>query len=349
MRIPGVNRLRQTGRNLKQHFWPGPLILLYHRVAVVERDPWGMVVSPTNFAEQLAVLKNFGKVVRLDELAHSLGQRKALEPTIAVTFDDGYADNLYTAYPLLEQYQLPATFFLTTEFINSEQECWWDALEALLLESMELPSTLHLEAGKTRFTWKNTSEPSCYFENSLKQERHWKAWQKVSNSRQLLYLALWKFLQPLPTELREQAFDQLYSQASINLMTCPLHRMLSSREVITLGQSELVEIGAHSVTHPVLSALSTESQHYEITASKTFLEELLNRPINSFAYPFGRRGDYTRRTVRIVQKARFDKACTNFSGLISRHTNPFQLPRFAVQDWNGAKFAHLLTNYFSIR
>src|SRR5262245_33946506 len=89
------------------------LILLYHRIADLEVDPWGLAVTPEHFADQIAVLAGIAHPVRLDELASSRAQLRTRRPLVAVTFDDGYADNLHAALPILERYDVPATFFVT--------------------------------------------------------------------------------------------------------------------------------------------------------------------------------------------------------------------------------------------
>src|SRR5262245_54978868 len=105
---------------------PGTLVLLYHRVCNVNRDPYGIVVHPDRFAEQCDVLCRRHDVVPLEETS---GARRQ----IAITFDDGYADNLEEACRLLGAAGLPAMFFITTGRIGDRTEVWWDRLEQIVL------------------------------------------------------------------------------------------------------------------------------------------------------------------------------------------------------------------------
>ncbi len=114
MRIPRISKLWQVARRVRNHLMPGGLILLYHRVAEVVSDPWSLCVSPRHFAEHLEVLQKLGFVVRLGHLNQTLQDGNRPHRQIVITFDDGYADNLYNAKPLLERYEIPATIFLTT-------------------------------------------------------------------------------------------------------------------------------------------------------------------------------------------------------------------------------------------
>jgi len=123
------------------------------------------------------------------------------------------------------------------------------------------------------------------------------------------------------------------------------HRTLTPQEVIGLADGGLVEIGSHTVTHPVLSALPLIAQRAEMDGSKACLEEILGRPVASFAYPFGGRSHYTEQTVAAVREAGFERACSNFAGTVRRGTDRWQLPRFLVRDWDGGEFARNLEDW----
>lgn len=108
----------------------GTLVLLYHRVADLPSDPWSLAVTPRHFAEHLEVLCAMARPVPLREAAEGRAPRRA----VAVTFDDGYSDNLYAARPLLERRGVPATVFVTTGGLDDGRELWWDELERIAPE-----------------------------------------------------------------------------------------------------------------------------------------------------------------------------------------------------------------------
>jgi hypothetical protein len=97
------------------------IVLLYHRIAAVERDPQRLCVSPGRFAEQLDALREGGDVVPLGEVFGGRGR-----PRVAVTFDDGYVDNLTAALPALRSAGVPATFFITAGMVGSDVMFWWE-------------------------------------------------------------------------------------------------------------------------------------------------------------------------------------------------------------------------------
>jgi peptidoglycan/xylan/chitin deacetylase (PgdA/CDA1 family) len=116
--------------------------------------------------------------------------------------------------------------------------------------------------------------------------------------------------------------------------------------VFALAEEELIELGAHTVTHPVLSSLPEAGQRHEILMSKSRLQNLLDRPVNSFSYPYGQQAHYTAETVKIVRQAGFSCGCCNFVGVVNRRTDPFQLPRLHVRDCDGDEFAYHLSYWF---
>src|SRR5262249_8195308 len=118
------------------------LILMYHRIARVERDVWSMCVTPEHFEEHLEVLSRH-RPVRLNEWKPRGWFKGSL--SCAITFDDGYADNLHAAC-LLKRFGIPATFFVTTGYIGSGREFWWDELERVVYERVDSsPSEKHEE------------------------------------------------------------------------------------------------------------------------------------------------------------------------------------------------------------
>ena len=104
------------------------IILLYHRVADVTRDPFGLCVRPTIFRQQMEYIKRTCAPLPLAEFAAALVNNSLPQRAVAITFDDGYVDNLLTASPILERLNLPATFYVTTDRLDEPHEFWWDVL-----------------------------------------------------------------------------------------------------------------------------------------------------------------------------------------------------------------------------
>lgn len=324
----GSKTFKQAARWLRSRLVRGALILGYHRVAGPGHDPYGMCVTPRRFAEQLAVLHRSACLLSLAELVQRMEQGKLPPRAVALTFDDGYADNLYQARPLLEQYEIPATFFVTTGYLG--REFWWDELEQIIFSPTKLPPQLGLSVDGRVFEWTvNTPERS----------RHP---QSAANPRSHLLHTLFAYLLPLGAEQQQQVLTQLHAWSDVAAETRADHRALRPQEVGQLAESELVEIGAHTVTHPVLARLPAVRQQEEITQSKHCLEQLVGRPVTSFSYP---NGSATVPTRLLAREAGFTRACASHNDIARRGSDPLCLPRFWVPDWDGARFGRWLRRW----
>src|SRR6266487_2262873 len=155
MKLPGVKTAKQFARWLRARFLGGALIISYHRISMVENDFYEVSVSPENFAEHLLELRKRIHPLRLSELVQHLKDGSLPDKSVAITFDDGYADNLYAAKPLLEKYEIPATVFVCTGYVG--KEFWWDELERLVTCSQTDVRMLHVQAGGKQFEWHETN------------------------------------------------------------------------------------------------------------------------------------------------------------------------------------------------
>jgi peptidoglycan/xylan/chitin deacetylase (PgdA/CDA1 family) len=112
-----------------------PIILSYHRIAERDSDPWGLAVAPDRFEEQLAVLPETRELFPMSAFLDLLESGRLPANAAAVTFDDGYADNLKAAKPRLQRAGAPATVFIATGYVGERREFWWDELARIILES----------------------------------------------------------------------------------------------------------------------------------------------------------------------------------------------------------------------
>lgn len=334
-----ARRLRVHRRRAHDH----PLVLVYHRVSRAVPDPQLLSVTPEHFAEHLDVLARRFRPVRLCDLVAAAREARPPAGAVAITFDDGYADNLTTAQPLLERVGIPATVFVASGYVGNRRPFWWDELERLLLRPGRLPPVLALRLGGEELRWELGSD-AVY---SARRAAECAAWTVLDSAepgfRQRVYRDLCARLRHVEETDRNEVLDRLRSLVDLDdgrdgEAPCPL----SLDEVRRLVDDGLVEVGAHTVTHPVLADLPVERQQDEIAGSKRQLEDALGRPVRSFAYPYGAREDLNDTTVSLVRAAGFDHACVNVPGRISRETDPFRLPRVLVRDWRGVELARRL-------
>jgi peptidoglycan/xylan/chitin deacetylase (PgdA/CDA1 family) len=315
--IPLRDAARRVRARLVNPLDPPLVILLYHRVCDLPRDEDRLAVRPAVFRAQLERVRARMPIVRLDEPG-----AKRRGPAAAITFDDGYADNLEQALPILESLEAPATFFVTTGNVESGREFWWDELDRLVLEGGR-PERFRLE------------DPA-----------HGAEWPSVSREdRVRLFDGLHARLRHVDAARRERWFEQLRAWAAVPLPTRPSHRPLAVEELRRLAASPWAAIGAHTVTHTPLSALDREAQREEIEGSKRRLEQWLGRPVTLFSYPFGERRDFTAESVRLCRAAGFQRTAANLPGTCHRWTDPQRLPRHVVRDWPADEFERRLRQF----
>ncbi len=336
-----------TPRSAKPEHGSQALILLYHRVAAPPQDAHLLCVPPPRFREHLDVVCQLARPLSLGELTQRMEAGTLPPRAITITFDDGYADNLLSAKPELERYGVPATVFVTSGYVGAQREFWWDQVERLFLETPELPSELYVELVGTRRTL-SLGGAARWTEADIARYRGWNVLDaETPTERHHAFRQALEELRPLPDLVRRRALARLFVQASAPSKPRPSHRALDPGELRALADGSLVEVGAHSVTHAKLSALAPDDQRVEIAASKARLEDLIGRPVTSFAYPFGSPADYTRDTVAIVREEGFRAACSNFPGVVTTGSAPFELPRIMMMNWPPHELARRLEEMFA--
>lgn len=318
------------------------LILLYHRVAQLECDANGLCVSPGHFAEQMEVLRRRATPVSLREAASLASEGRLPRRAVAVTFDDGYRDVAEQALPVLRAHDIPATIFCTTGDGGRNREFWWDELERIVLRPGILPGELDLGLpGGTMLTGdaaELTAEECA---------RHWRWAMRDGNPptpRHRLLVELFKQIHPLDHRRRREAMDRLSGWAGDGGGVRDSHRVLCAAQVKDLSDGGLIEIGAHTVSHPMLTALASDEQQAEIRMSRVELESIVGKPVDSFAYPYGM---YNAETVRGVHDAGFARACTCEERALTRRPAMLELPRFEVGDWDGERFEQSLESWLA--
>ncbi len=338
-------KFRQIAERWKARVVPGALILVYHRVAELTSDPQLLAVKSRHFAEQLEVLKREYCPMSLGAFHNAAMARKVPKRSVVVTIDDGYADSLHAAKPLLERFDLPATVFVATGSVGSWREFWWDDLERILFRTELLPEELCLCVGAA--TWRfNLGSAAHYGRDQFERDLQWHVEMESDPSeRHVVYRALLRQLRPLPHQERRRLLDQIVSWAQAASEGRSTHRALQADELVALGKGGLIDIGAHTVTHPLLAALPIEEQRKEIAESKRNLEEVTGVKVSHFAYPFGGRGDFTEETQAMVEAAGFSNGCANYPGIVWSGRNRYRWPRNLVRDWNGDEFSRRLMEW----
>jgi peptidoglycan/xylan/chitin deacetylase (PgdA/CDA1 family) len=319
------------------------LILLYHRVADEPSDPYGLCVTPTHFAEHLEVMRGMGNPLSVAALAEGLAGGSLPDRAIGVTFDDAYLDVLEAGVPLLERHDVPATVFVTAGSAGRTREFWWDELERLFLQPGRLPESLEIDIAGRRRRWELDAD--AVYEPS--QRRSLERWHLLDESlpsrRHAAFRELYHLLRPLPETERVQALDELLAWAGDGALGMrPSHRVMRHDEVAAMTAGGLVEAGAHTLTHPDLTAQPAAVRREEIQRSKRELEGWIGRPVKGFAYPYGH---YDDASVAEVRDAGFDFACAGDHQVVRPDSPSLLLPRVDVPRGGGEVLGKLIRWY----
>ncbi len=306
-------------RNVQRNLSGGCAVLLYHRIAQLSSDPQQLSVSPENFAHHLSVLKKNFRLLNTDEFHfYLLNKIRFPSRSVYLTFDDGYADNYYSALPLLEESNTQALFYVATGNVNTKKEFWWDELENILLISGKTLSLSEIKVGNK--TMHIHSDPRITYEQLL------------------------PVLRSLNYQEREEAMNILREE--IYITPRESHRSMTSDELKKLSSSPSATLGAHTVNHPSLAAISFEEQKKEILASQEFLESVINLPVKYFSYPFGTKTDFDSDAIAICRSTGMSSAAANFASLVNRFSSDYYFPRFLVRDWNESEFNMAIKKFF---
>ena len=314
LRTPRIRSERATRR-------PRPAILMYHRVAELKNDPWLLAVSPENFNQQISYISTQRTPMFVDEMVHRLGNGTLPANAIAVTFDDGYRDNLVNAKPVLARYGVPGTVFLTTGSVGQEQPYWWDELATVVLEQKEpVSSTVTVGIEKVPIAWREMERDDL--------SPCWQAWDKPRTARQKSYVALWCRLRLLSENERAPIMVSLRKQFTPDLdqMSLPMN----VQDIKDLLDGGTMTLGAHTVTHPVLTQVPRKQCTAEIFESARHCSAYLGKAVSGFAYPYG----------EVDQGVRDDASLSELRWACSTETkfldqgplDLFRLPRIGVYD-----------------
>jgi peptidoglycan/xylan/chitin deacetylase (PgdA/CDA1 family) len=291
-------------------------ILAFHRVND-DHDPFLPAMPTAVFAARIAHIARHYRVLAVEDLVERVRQGTAPRNTLALTFDDGYRDNLSHAAPILAQHRLPATIFLATGYIGTPDVPWFDRVALAFKLSRRSDVTL----------------PGCQ-PLQLKTEGDRLAGLELAMG----------WLKTLPDDERRRAVERLVVDLRPRGPGRPKRVMLSWEEVDALRGLGF-SIGAHTVTHPILSRVTPERAREEIQGSKDAIERTLGAPVRAFAYPNGGPEDYSSTTVRLVQECGFTCAVSTRRGLNGPAMPAFELRRGGPWEDHLPTFALKLAYY----
>lgn len=279
------------------------LILMYHRF----RDTAdGISTTALGFAEQLDYLTEHYKIVPLSELAGYLTSGKPIPPGLAViTIDDGYRDCYDVAFPILRERKIPATAFVVTDFIDQATWLWTDKVRYLTAKASGSLLEATIEDHALRITLDG-------------RHSRLKGAERVNTELKLI-----------ADEAKDDAICEIAESLGVPLPKTPPNEFLpltweQIREMDSCG----IEIGSHTVTHPILTRTSSDRLYYELSESRLRLESVLDHPVELLGYP---NGDHDPTVQKAAALAGYKCAVTADYGLNNGHSNPLALKRIHTE------------------
>lgn len=313
-----MSMMSEIRRTLWRCRVPKVVILLYHRVSAPGEAPGPHGVSEVNFRGHVEELKKNWKVLALGEAVEALRACALEKRAVAVTFDDGYADNLRAA-EILEQAGLPATFFVTAGMVGSKTGFWWDRLARIFDASSPVEEFFEIDVAGARV--------------AIKRD-------------QTGHAVLADMFRKLPVDSINRVIEALERKFPPSDDGEPLPLPLSEEELNKLAGLEGMEIGNHGLTHDAVGALDGEDLESQLGRSGEILAKVTGKKARFFAYPFGAPADFDDRAVASLRKLGYEAAfANNPEGARTEH-DLFKLPRFVVRDWTPGEFAKKLDRFF---
>jgi len=280
-------------------------VLMYHRFG--PDDPVRKL-DAESLNEQLRFLRRHFNVVRLRDLVSRLKSGIAPEPlSVALTVDDAYADFGEYAYPVFRKHGVPVTIYVVSEFASGRFWLWWDAIRHLLSQVADGDYRLIMPNGPVDILLTDEA------------------------SRNDAWLILAGVGVTLPPAERDQFLDDLQHVFAVSLPAAPPPEFAAlSWDELRALDPDIVEIGAHTRTHPILSRCDSARIVEEVAGSKRVIEEQLGRPVSAFCYPNGEWSDVDERCITAVREVGFDSAVMACGSMVGKGANPYTLERMSA-------------------
>lgn len=282
------------------------IVLMYHRV-IDHADPMFVGIPVKQFEEQMKYISDRWNPVSEQQVVNFYRHGKPLpEGAVFVTFDDGYKDAYTLALPVLRKHRIPAILFVSSDPVDNNDLLWTDELSLLLKHTNRTSLDLFIEKERLRLD--------------------------LSSDRAKTY-ALFEIksrLKRVADSIRHETLEGVRGQLG-ELSSEQRSGYLVSREDMQELYQAGVCIGAHTVTHPILSQVTDDKAREEIAQSRDYLLEM-GFPQISFCYPNGQRADYNESTKSIVKECGFDLAFTAVEGANDENTHPLELQRLHVSN-----------------
>lgn len=288
-------------------------ILMFHRILPEKNglrihNHQSLELTPEHFEDVIRFFHDRSyDFITLDELSFRLQHQHSNNKFVVLTFDDGYKDNYEYAYPIAKKYGVPLTIYIATDFPEQKMILWWYLLEDLILQRTNV-----------EIDWNGEKHVfSCKTE--IEKEQVFNAIRRLFNSTYYY-------------DTFHHSLVQLFERLGLDPYTYTSQVSMSWDEIRELSTDPLISIGAHTVRHPPLSMLSQENLEEELSGSRRLIQDRIGKPINHFAYPFGKKTEASVREFACAKELGYLTAVTTrMANIFPEHKNHLHsLPRINV-------------------
>jgi len=303
------------GRHNRSHQQPQLLILMYHRIlheddkAALSEEP-GMTVSPETFKQHIALLKQYFDIIKLSDWAQlKIDGKKLPEKACAITFDDGWADNYDSAFPILKEANVPATIFLVSDMIGTNDVFWPERLTRLITT---IASKYPQHWSHPELLWLQSAPNTYRFSATLPTREE--------------FSALIACAKDLSDEEIHQRITHIEDVLQLETEDHP-PSLLDWQQISEMTESGIVEIGSHTCSHVRLNEkISDELLKKEIINSKLNIEKNTGQTVKTFCFP---NGDFCPQALELVQQ-HYDAAVSTQSGWNTVQSEQHLLQRIGI-------------------
>lgn len=278
---------------LGRQLWARSLTVLnYHRIDDLENNPDNfqpnISATPAEFDRQMSYLSRWFNVVSLQDVTNWILKNKPLPRYAAlITFDDGYLDNYTNAFPVLKKYNFPAVIYLTSGHIESNRPFYWDLVA---------------------YCFAHTQKDNILFPDGIER-----SWDSIDGKNQISKQWI-ESMKILEENQKQNWISRIPEQLNVVIPDNYFKNLMMNWDQVREMSAANIDFGAHTVTHPILTRISPEQVRTEISDSKKRIEQELNKPVISLAYPNGMKADFNDTVINLAKETGFTTAFTLLNG-----------------------------------
>ena len=299
-------------------------VILYHSIDDTDNIfslNTGLRCSTRNFLQHMQYLKKYYHPISLEEMVRATKRENIPPAAISITFDDGFSDNYTKAYPILSEYKLPFTIFLTTNSIGNEESIWLEELNYFINK---------VGTKKVIASLKKTTADNPIADSDFSKETDVKTREALQHY----------FSFKLNSKQREIYLEKIKADTALDPkeVVKEIQLYLSWNQIHDMS-TEIASFGNHGANHEPFSTLSLDELKADIFNSLNSIKKNIKQTFMPFAYPFGQEVHFNNSTTDFILRSGHDSIFTTIPESPGQNSNPNVVGRISVKNWSKSRFA----------